>query len=131
MSELDGYREMIREQVESSGRPENPALRGLERDPTARDFPRVDGTVITAEERTLMARGGFHAIEGLHATLTPLAMFCQVDAMLTFLTCDPEQDPWGEATAAIDDKARDELLRAHWHLHEAWQHLALPTGEDT
>src|SRR4051812_42105563 len=109
MTVLDMYREMLLEQIETSGRPENPALRGLDLDPSARPFVKDDGDVITAEERTLMARGGYHAIEGLHATLTPLAMFCQVDAMLTFLTCEPDEDPWGEATDAIDNDARDEL----------------------
>lgn len=129
MSILDRYREMLRDQIASTGRPENPALRDLDLDPSARPFVKEDGDVITAEERTLMARGGYHAVEGLHATLTPLAMFCQVDAMLTFLTCEPDEDPWGEASDAIDNVARDELGRAHWHLHEAWKHLGWPTGE--
>lgn len=133
MSHLDQYRQMLDEQKERAGRPENPVLRDLELDPSARQLKDI-----TPEERTLMARGSYYTIEPLLAPLTPLAMLTLVSTVLGILGVTDDElrdgfhglevDPMGEIRH-IPSEQREELRRAQWHVLKAWRELGWPDGE--
>lgn len=127
----EGFEQILRDQIDQAGRPLNPVFEQVLDgwvDPTARDYEKPDGEIITARERTIFSTSSYYAAEGFMGTLTPLAMIQWSAAMLMFLALTDEEirnglygvpaDPWGEL-AELPEEARKEFGRALWHVDEA------------